>query len=149
MASTATSPEIAPGLRLLLFGLPGSGKSSLLAALAAFLKRLKKVRGQRADVAGLPIYLVLTKCDLLSKPNDTFAEWQQRIEEEKRKLGERISPLVRDLHAGHFGSIRLRVWATAVSRPSFADGPAPATEPYGVIELFRQCFVSAEAFDRS
>src|SRR5205807_1224926 len=113
-----------------------------------FLRRLRMVRGQRVDVAGLPVYVVLTKCDLLARPDDTSSAWLDRIEEVKRQLGERMAPLVRELRGGRFGSIRLSLWATAIGRPAFTDRPAAPDEPYAVAELFRQCFASAEAFDR-
>jgi hypothetical protein len=35
-----------------------------------------------------------------------------------------------------------------VKRPALADSPAKPREPYGVAELFRQCFASAEQFQQ-
>ena len=120
-----------------------------LPALGKFLTQLQEVRARRVDVAGLPVYLVLTKCDELAKPGDTFSKWQQRMEEAKRKLGERFaSYLDRHVKAGPFGTIDLQVWATAIGRPVLADRPEASPEPYGVAELFRQAFASAATFDR-
>ena len=120
-----------------------------LAAFANFLTLLQEVRGRRADVADLPVYLVLTKCDELAKPDDTFSQWLQRMEEAKRKLGERFAAfLADDPDAPPFGTIDLQLWATAIGRPVLADRPTPAAEPCGVAELFRQCLAAAEGFDR-
>ncbi len=117
---------------------------------ARFLGLLETSRGRRSDVGGLPVYLVLTKCDLLAQPNDTAVSWIDRIEERKRQVGLRFRDfLARPTDAEHspFGSIDLHLWATAVKRPALADTPARPREPYGVAELFRQCLDSARRFD--
>lgn len=115
-------------------------------AFVKFLKLLEEVRGRRVAVAGLPVYLVLAKCDLLARPGDTFARWMQRIEEGKRRVGERFREfLASAADSFTFGEVELRVWATAAQRPALADRPAKS-EPYGVVELFRQCLVSAEDY---
>jgi GTPase SAR1 family protein len=126
----------------------GGQVEAQLASFAKFLTRLEEVRGGRVDVADLPVYLVLTKCDELAQPDDTSSIWMQRIEEAKRKLAERFAAFLSDdPHGPAFGTIDLQLWATAISRPALADRPAPAAEPYGVAELFRQCFASAESFE--
>jgi 50S ribosomal subunit-associated GTPase HflX len=45
-----------------------------------FLRQMETTRGQRAEVGGLPVFLVLTKCDLLAQSGDTAAAWMERIE---------------------------------------------------------------------
>src|SRR5204862_8366610 len=55
-----------------------------------FLDLLEKSRGRRSDVGGLPVYLVLTKCDLLAQADDTSVTWIDRIEERKRQVGLRF-----------------------------------------------------------
>src|SRR5262249_30957201 len=106
-------------------------------------------RGERTEVAGLPVYLVLTKCDLIAKTTDTTAQWMERIEERKREVHQRFHEFLA-LQAAQeqmpFGSIDLHLWATAVKRPALADAPARPKEPYGVAELFRQCLDSARGF---
>jgi GTPase SAR1 family protein len=120
-----------------------------LAAFRRFLSLLQEVRGRRTDVADLPVWLVLTKCDQLAKPDDTFSKWVQRVEEAKRKLGDRVAEfLFAKPGRAAFGTIHLNLWATAMRRPALANQPAPAAEPYGVAELFRQCLASAQKFDR-
>src|SRR5260370_36015301 len=57
-----------------------------LAAFANFLTLLQEVRGRRADVADLPVYLVFTKCDELAKPGRTFSPWLPRMGDAKRQL---------------------------------------------------------------
>src|SRR4029077_14252576 len=46
-----------------------------------FLRLLEQSRGHRSEIGGLPVFLVLSKCDLLAQPNDSLAGWQQRIDE--------------------------------------------------------------------
>jgi hypothetical protein len=115
-----------------------------------FLRQLEISRGQRAEVGGLPVFLVLTKCDLLAQPGDTAADWMERIEQHKRDLDARFRRFLarREQEAGPlpFGRIDLHLWATAVKRPALANSPAKAREPYGVAELFRQCLEQAAAF---
>src|SRR5262249_107559 len=48
-----------------------------------FLQLFEQGRGQRTEVGGLPVFLVLTKCDLLARPGDSAASWMERIEERK------------------------------------------------------------------
>jgi hypothetical protein len=114
-----------------------------------FVHLLEECRGERADVGGLPVFLVLAKCDLLARPGDTPAAWIDRIEERKRQVAERFQqfpehqPETRPLR---FGAMDLHVWATAVKRPALADCPAQPREPFGVAELFRQSFDEAASF---
>jgi GTPase SAR1 family protein len=116
---------------------------------ARFLRALEANRGQRAEVGGLPVFLVLTKCDLLAKLTDTTAHWLERIEERKRVVRQRFEEFLAQQAAREqmpFGKIDLHVWATAVKRPALADAPARPNEPYGVAELFRQSIDSALNF---
>ncbi len=114
-----------------------------------FLRLFEARRGERSEVGGLPVYLVLTKCDLLAKQNDTISTWMQRIEERKRQVAHRFrSFLANRAEQEHqpFGQIHLDVWATSVHRPPLATRPAKSAEPYQVAELFRQCMKSANEY---
>jgi hypothetical protein len=114
-----------------------------------FLRLLEQNRGRRGEVGGLPVFLVLTKCDLLAQPGDTPAAWIERIEERKRQVDARFHEfLARQRSEGPipFGRIDLHLWASAVKRPPLTDSPAKPYEPFGVAELFRQTFAFACAF---
>jgi hypothetical protein len=115
-----------------------------------FLRQLEISRSQRAEVGGLPVFLVLTKCDLLAQPTDKAADWMERIEQHKRDVDARFRAFLarREQEAGPlpFGRIDLHLWATAIKRPALVGSPAKAREPYGVAELFRQCLEQAAAF---
>jgi hypothetical protein len=119
------------------------------AELARFLETLEETRGQRTEVGGLPVYLILTKCDLLAVPGDTPESWMERIEERKREVQRRFASFL-ERHSRHrsarFGSLDLHLWATAVKRPAFKESGSKTNEPYGVAELFRQALGSARAF---
>jgi hypothetical protein len=115
-----------------------------------FLRQLEASRSQRAEVGGLPVFLVLTKCDLLAEPGDKASDWMERIEQRKRDVDTRFRNFLarRERESGPlpFGRIDLHLWATAIKRPALAGSPAKAREPYGVAELFRQCLEQAAAF---
>src|SRR6185312_4864573 len=115
-----------------------------------FLRHLETSRSQRAEVGGLPVFLVLTKCDLLAKPGDTAADWMERIEQHKRDVDARFRAFLarREQEAGPlpFGRIDLHLWATAVKRPALGEHPPRPREPFGVAELFRQTLEEAAAF---
>jgi hypothetical protein len=119
------------------------------AEFGRFLRLFESSRGKRTEVGGLPVYLVLAKCDLLAQPQDRPTDWIERIEERKRQVDQRFRAFLdRDPEDGApaFGHVDLRVWATAVKRPALAGVPGKPSEPYGVAELFRQCLDSARAF---
>jgi GTPase SAR1 family protein len=119
------------------------------AQFARFLRLLEQSRAERTDVGGLPVYLVLTKCDLLAKKGDGLIAWMERIEEHKRVVDRKFQEYLAQ-HAAReshpFGKIDLHLWATAVKQPALENTPAKPREPYGVAELFRQCLQSAGGY---
>jgi hypothetical protein len=135
---------------------------------ANFLRTMERGRKRRSEVAGLPVFLVLTKCDLLAQPSDTSADWIDRIEQRKRDVDRHFrdflsrqgpaaqldAPAKETLEhpeepaearriESPFGSIDLHIWATAIKRPALVGTPAKPREPFGVAELFRQCLAEA------
>ncbi len=117
--------------------------------LANFVRALEQSRSRGSEVAGLPVYVVLTKCDQLAKMSDTTSAWMQRIEEKKRQVDDAFKKFLaqqpeRDSLA--FGKVDLHLWATAARRPALADRHAVDPQPYGVAELFRQCLQDARKF---
>jgi 50S ribosome-binding GTPase len=110
--------------------------------MGQFLHLLQGVRGERIDVSGLPVHLVLSKCDLIAKPGDSNSKWLQRIEEAKRQVGVRFQEMLKDQARLPFGRVNLHLTATAVERPALADRGAKP-EPLGVAELFRESLTSA------
>ncbi len=112
--------------------------------MGQFLRLLQTARGERVEIGGLPVHLVLSKCDQIAKLGDTSSKWFQRIEDGKRQLGDRFREMLKDQAGLPFGSVHLHLSATAVKRPVLADRPAKA-EPFGVAELFRESLTSAQA----
>ncbi len=122
---------------------------------ARFLRLLEHQRGHRTEIGGQPVFLVLTKCDLLAKPGDATADWIRHIGERQSEVEHRFRDFLvgqskSDITISHgnktFGRIDLHPWATAVKRPALADSPPRPREPYGVAELFRQCLDVAGHF---
>ncbi len=112
---------------------------------ARWLKSLHEFRGRRTDIADLPVYVVLTKCDLLSKKEDTQAAWTKRLDDAKRQYDDNFRKFLKQ-HGPGFGTIKLAVLATSIKQPIFADKPAKTKEPFGVAELFRDCVIAASDF---
>jgi hypothetical protein len=118
---------------------------------ARFLELLERSRGRRIDISGLPVFLVLAKCDLLAQPGDTPSQWMDRIEERKVRLSRHFKDFLsreRSQPKSPFGRIDLHLWATAIKRPALAGGIDKTSEPFGVSELFRQGLASAQLFRR-
>ncbi len=119
-----------------------------------FLRFLRFFEGHRSKeqaVGGLPVYLVLTKCDLLTRDGTiSHSMWEARIAERKHEVMEKFKTFL----AGHgvqhgqlaFGTLDLEVRATAIRRPSLTDVPPQPREPYGVAELFHTAFAEASGF---
>src|SRR5262249_30059989 len=60
--------------------------ASDLAEFVRFLRLFQRQRGERSEVGGLPVFLVLSKSDLLAKPDDTPAQWAERVEQRKAEV---------------------------------------------------------------
>jgi GTPase SAR1 family protein len=113
-----------------------------------FLRLLEQNRSDRSEIGDFPVFLVLSKCDLLAKPTDLPSNWSESIEERRKQVETRFKDFLEgddDAPTG-FGSIDLSVLATAVRRPALHGEPAAPREPFGVADLFRQAFRSAADF---
>jgi GTPase SAR1 family protein len=114
---------------------------------AHWLRQLREFRGQRTDIAALPVFVALSKCDLLAHKEDTFETWKKRLDEGKRQYDENFRRYLKQQSPG-FGTLQLKVVATAIKQPAFTDKPAKTHEPFGVAELFGECLQSATDFQR-
>jgi len=122
-----------------------------LAQCTSFLRLFERGRGQRIDISGLPVFLVLTKCDLLARNADSPGEWIESIEERKLQVAARFRDFLaqdRDEDSSPFGGIELHVWATAIKRPAFSGVSEKLMQPFGVAELFRQGLAASQSFRR-
>jgi hypothetical protein len=109
---------------------------------ARFLKLLEDERGQAIQVSGLPVLLALTKCDLLARPDQSFASWIDGVQEQVQSLDRRFHHFREQQHAGPlsaFGQVQLLpAFGTAVHRPPLTGQPPDDRRPFGVTELFQQ-----------
>lgn len=113
---------------------------------AKFLKLLEQNRSSGNEVSGLPVYLVLTKCDLLLNQGDSFLDWQEHIEDKKRKFEKKLNQFLstsEGKRAKAFGKLHVHIWGTAIKRPSPSSSKNAPDQPYQVVELFRQVLASA------
>lgn len=105
-----------------------------------FLEAWQTRRSTAATVGGLPVFLVLTKCDLVARPDEDAVQWARNLDNLKKRVAELFDREL-DNAAMSFGRIDVRVHTTAVRRPN-------ADEPYQVDELFRDVFAGADAYRR-
>ena len=118
-----------------------------------FLRLLESYRGHSRSVGGLPVYIALSKCDLLARTPIRREEWEARIEARRHQVQERFARYLEgNAESGSpllsFGSIDLHVTPTAVRRPELKESAAHPREPFGVAELFRDCLRTAFEFRR-
>ncbi len=128
---------------------PAEESDPVFAEFGEFLRGLERLRGRRSEVTDLPVFVVLTKCDLLARRQDSAVDWMERIEERKREVAARLQEVLDEpgeARPREFGRLDLRFWATATRRPPLAGSPARPREPYGVAELFRQALFEAQTF---
>jgi hypothetical protein len=116
-----------------------------------FLRHLERYRSRQHAVGGLPVFLVLTKCDLLARDTPTRSAWQARIADRQQDVAQRFKQFLAAERVSEggmlsFGSIHLEVRATAVRQPALADAAPQPREPYGVAELFQHAFADAMTF---
>src|SRR5262249_55510684 len=100
-----------------------------LGEFVTFLRLFERRRGERSEVGGLPVFLVLSKIDLLAQPAEPQAAWTQRAEEKKNRVAVRFKEFLDEDDPGGFGSIDLTVLSTAGRRPPLAPAPPPARDP--------------------
>jgi GTPase SAR1 family protein len=116
-----------------------------------FLRVLESHRSRKHSVGGLPVYLVLSKCDRLVREPISKVEWEKRILARQTQVKERFARYLEG-NAGPsgslltFGSLDLRVFHTAVKHPALTDAPAQPRSPFGVAELFHDCVRAAYEF---
>src|SRR5262249_44961442 len=67
-----------------------------------FLRLFEQQRGGRSEVGGLPVFLVLSKCDLLAQPGDSQSTWTQRAEEKKKQVAARFKEFLDEDESGGF-----------------------------------------------
>ena len=127
--------------------------SSAFAEFHAFLTIVAWGKANAREVGGFPIYLVLTQCDKLAKPNDTRANWEERVQGRAEATWDKFHSFLKV--AAHeddspspflpFGSIELMVQGVAVRLPRLVDSPGQPATPFHVAELFRDCFAAAKS----
>ncbi len=128
-----------------------------------FLLLIGKHRSDQNEVAGLPVFLVLTKSDQFasrlsaeatekaaaSKKEESLTpdDWINALEARKKEIERKFRKAFRaNANAlNSFGELSLTVWATAAQRPKIGAHQTKS-ESYGVAELFRQCFRAAYEF---
>jgi hypothetical protein len=119
-----------------------------LASFTPFLSLLEQARGNRMAVGGWPVFVVLTKCDLLAQPGDDQAAWKRRMDHVQRRAEEPFHQFLGRQRAGPlpFGSVELHVRTVAIKQPDFGPALAKAGHPFGIDKLFQQLFSSASAY---
>lgn len=160
----ASAEQVAEADALILTIDATAGPEELQTQFTAFqqcLEAIEEERGERTEIAGLPVFVVLTKCDELAQSNDTVLDWKDRLEQRKREIDERFRDFVphhfgndepaeaegqRGASTSRFGDIDLHVWATSIKGPQLLDKPAQPRESHGIAELCRQVLTAAATY---
>ena len=74
------------------------------------------------EVGGFPIFLALTKCDGLARPDDTLDSWTRRVEQRAERAWAKFDKFLKDADPDDgipspflpFGEMELNVFAVAV-----------------------------------
>lgn len=122
------------------------------AQFARFLQWLEAERGQTIQVSGLPVLLALTKCDLLARPEDTLADWIDRVQEHVQALDQRFRRCreQRGAPQSAFGQVQVQpAFGTATARPALVGQTTTDRRPFGVAELFQHGVEEAKGYRRS
>lgn len=116
---------------------PPEHVDEVFAQLHTFLKVLRDQRTADREVGGLPVFLVLCKCDELARRGEGFTDWQERVQEALKRLEGRFREWFEDGGGPYlaFGSTELSVAATATSWPDVIGGVPDSTNGFGVDEL--------------
>ncbi|MGF1578374.1 MAG: GTPase [Gemmataceae bacterium] len=122
-----------------------------------FLLVIGKHRSDRNEVAGLPVFLALTKSDQFAsrlsaealEKGETLTPkaWIKALDERNKVIGKEFQQAFRANATvlNSFGELFLTVWATAAKRPKIGAHQTKS-EYHGVAELFRQAFRAAHEF---
>ncbi len=116
-----------------------------------FLTIVAQAKANAREVGGFPILLVLTQCDRLARPGDTYASWEARVKQRAERAWTKFDAFLKDADPEEgvpspflpFGSIDLTVHTVAVRLPKLGNIPAQPDIPFAVAELFRDCFAIA------
>jgi GTPase SAR1 family protein len=117
----------------------------------AFLTVVAQTLAKAREVGGMPILLVLTKCDQLANPGDTRAKWLERVNQRADQAWMQFDAFLKDADPDDdipspflpFGSIDLSVYTVAIRWPKLIDCPSKDDSPFQVAELFRDAFHAA------
>jgi len=113
-----------------------------------FLTIVWEAKENAREVGGFPVLLVLTQCDRLVQPGDTYATWKARVDQRADRAWTKFDEFLKDADPDDgilspflpFGSVDLAVYPTAVRHPNIPGVPVALGEPFGVADLFRDCF---------
>lgn len=117
-----------------------------LSEFVRFVRRFRSSRGERTDVSALPVYLVLTKCDLLAQAGDTLAVWTERVEARKEAAAERFAEVIAEHQRSSFGTLTFDTAAVALGSPDLTNASARPAEPFGVAPLFHSAIRAAKTY---
>lgn len=117
-----------------------------------FLTIVAQAKANAREVGGFPVLLVLTQCDRLARPDDTYAAWEARVNQRADQAWAKFDEFLKDADPEEgvpspflpFGSVDLTVYGVAVRHPNLVDIPAQSNVPYNVAGLFRDCFSVAK-----
>jgi GTPase SAR1 family protein len=121
-----------------------SGPADLKAQFAEFLDKWQTQRSQATAVGGLPLFIVLAKCDKLARAGETHEQWRRHVKDAVGRVDQQFKKALEDSRDLSFGRIDICVRGASVKPP--ASEKSGANEPYQVKKLFDDVFRAAEAY---
>ncbi len=100
--------------------------------------------GRECVIGGCPLFVVLTRCDLLAQPGDQQKDWVARVEARKREVAAQLQALLPAATSAKFpgfGSVTWHVHATALRPPQLNGDKLPET--LGLEELAKDSVAAA------
>lgn len=121
---------------------------ALLANLKLFLQSLREGRAFGREVGGLPVFLTLTKCDLLYRAGMGPSEWAAAVEARLKEVRGRFDERFGTEDGALFGNIAVHHLATAATLPKLPSFrySADASGQFHGDELVRDVLEAASEY---
>jgi len=120
-----------------------------LAELRRFFHALERQRSRRQDIGDFPVFVVLSKADLLATATDTNNDWEERVAARVRYVQTHFQDFLLRCQARvsvPFGRLNLHFRATAAQSPPLSEYLGKGCSAYKCTDLLREALERASEF---